>query len=211
MTVWDVGRARDVAEEHLADALPGRWAHVQGVAGRAREVTVALDSHEAEVLVAAAWLHDIGYAPVLQRTGAHQLDGAALLQLAGQERLAALVAHHSESRFELGLVGLEEELAAYADEDSAVSQALTYCDLTIGPDGFPVEPWERLDEIRERYGDEHVYVRAQELALPSLYLALAHTEMRLYTPYQPDLQQQSRIDKLTQSLEVLSSRRNQGG
>ena len=96
-TTWHQDRARDVAETHLAGSSPERWAHVRGVAARARLVASVLDPTEGAVLIAAAWLHDIGYAPALRRTGAHQLDGGAFLRDAGQERLAALVAHHTES------------------------------------------------------------------------------------------------------------------
>lgn len=34
-----------------------------------------------------------------------------------------------------------------------VADALTYCDMTIGPDGNPVEIEERLAEVIVRYGD----------------------------------------------------------
>lgn len=174
-----IGWARSLAAAHLARQLPARWSHVQGVARRAGEVAPALDPEDAAVLVAAAWLHDVGYAPELRRTGAHQLDGGALLRGLGEERLAALVAHHSESRFELALMGLEGQLDAYADEDSPVSEGLTYCDLTTSPTGTPVDPEERLTEIRGRYGDGHVYVRAQRVALPHLLGAVTATRRRL--------------------------------
>lgn len=205
--VWDPDRAREVAGAHLAMEHPGRWAHVRGVAARAGQVAAALDPVEGGVLVAAAWLHDIGYAPALRRTGAHQLDGAAFLREAGQERLAALVAHHSESRFELGLLGLAEQLAIYADEDSSLSQALTYCDVTTGPDGSPVELWERLDEIRERYGAEHVRVRAQDLARPYVHLAVSETELRLPDRLRTPPANEKTVEGLRQSLEALRASR----
>src|SRR6476469_1516238 len=44
------------------DPLPRRWAHVQGVAARARGLVPVLGA-DADLLEAAAWLHDIGYAP----------------------------------------------------------------------------------------------------------------------------------------------------
>ena len=58
--------------------------------------------------VAAAYLHDIGYAPELRRTGLHQLDGARYIRSHGAERVARLVAHHSEARFEIRLRGFSE-------------------------------------------------------------------------------------------------------
>ena len=58
-------RAQEMARGFLAEALPRRWAHVQGVAGKAQRVAVSLALSEA--LVAAAWLHDVGYAPDAER------------------------------------------------------------------------------------------------------------------------------------------------
>lgn len=57
--------ARDVAQGLLAEALPRRWAHVQGVAKKAEGVAASLALSD-EALVAAAWLHDVGYAPESQ-------------------------------------------------------------------------------------------------------------------------------------------------
>lgn len=207
VTIWDPDRARGMAAAHLATRVPDRWAHARGAAARARQVASALDPIEGAVLTAAAWLHDIGYAPALRRTGAHQLDGAAFLREAGQERLAALVAHHSESRFELGLLGLADRLATYADEDSAVSQALTYCDVMTGPDGSPLELWEALDEVRERYGAEHVRVRAQDLARPYVHLAVADTELRLPDRLRTPPAQETTTEYLRQSLEAMRAAR----
>jgi hypothetical protein len=54
----------------------------------------ALGPDDREILVAAAWLHDIGYAPGLAETGFHPLDGARWLRTAGfGDRLAGLVAY----------------------------------------------------------------------------------------------------------------------
>ena len=50
----------------LQEPLPRRLAHVQGVADRARSLAPVLGA-DADLLEAAAWLHDIGYAPGLAR------------------------------------------------------------------------------------------------------------------------------------------------
>ena len=63
-----------LAQELLHEPLPRRWAHVRGVAARARSLAPVLGA-DADLLEAAAWLHDIGYAPGLAATGLHQLDG----------------------------------------------------------------------------------------------------------------------------------------
>src|SRR5262245_41246668 len=53
---WAETTARDL----LADPLPRRWAHTQGVAATARTLASLLGA-DAGLLLAAAWLHDIGY------------------------------------------------------------------------------------------------------------------------------------------------------
>ena len=53
--------AAELAEMHLAP-LGRRWLHVQAVAEKARVVAVTFDSNAADLLVASAYLHDVGYA-----------------------------------------------------------------------------------------------------------------------------------------------------
>jgi HD superfamily phosphodiesterase len=77
--VKDVERARVLAERLLAAQLPDRWRHVQGVAAWAEEVSKRVGVMSADLL-AAAWLHDIGYAPNLVSTGLHPLDGVRYLR-----------------------------------------------------------------------------------------------------------------------------------
>ncbi len=99
--------AQDLARTLLAKTLPRRWAHVQGVAARARSLAPALGP-DADVIEAAAWLHDIGYLPGLAATGLHGLDGARHLrdaQHAGP-MLCRLVAHHSRAVIEAEERGL---------------------------------------------------------------------------------------------------------
>jgi HD superfamily phosphodiesterase len=96
--------------ERLLSPLGDRWKHVRAVGECAREVSAILDQEDRRYLVGAAYLHDIGYAPDLQRTGLHQLDGARYLRSLGADRLARLVAHHSEARFEIWLRGFATEL-----------------------------------------------------------------------------------------------------
>jgi hypothetical protein len=122
------------AEELLAP-LGDRWAHVRGVARQAAQVSVILPPGERDVLVAAAYLHDLGYAPSLVETGLHALDGARHLRALGHERLAGLVAYHSGSRREAELRGLLGELAEFEDEASDTAMALTYCDITTSATG----------------------------------------------------------------------------
>src|SRR5271170_2195439 len=79
LTSW----AEPLAWALLQQPLPRRWAHGQGVAARARSLAPILGT-DADLLEAAAWLHDIGYAPCLAATGLHALDGARYLRDARQ-------------------------------------------------------------------------------------------------------------------------------
>jgi hypothetical protein len=164
--------------ERLLSPLGDRWKHVRAVGECAREVSAVLDQEDRPYLVAAAYMHDIGYAPDLQRTGLHQLDGARYLRSLRAERLARLVAHHSEARFEIRLRGSGSELAAYEREESWVSDALTYCDLTTGPTGLPMTFEDRVAEVEQRYGDGEI-VDALRQATRYLVGAIERTEDRL--------------------------------
>ncbi len=156
-----------------------RWQHTEGVARQARRVASALPAQEGEVLVAAAYLHDVGYAPSLNATGFHPLDGARHVASRGMPRLAGLVAYHSGARSEAELRGLLAELGEFLEEASATAEALTYCDMTTGPAGEPVTVHERLTEVERRYGTEDVVSRSVRLAGNSIRAAVSRTEQRL--------------------------------
>jgi HD domain len=171
--------------ERLLSPLGDRWKHVRAVGDCARRVSAILDQEDRRYLVAAAYLHDIGYVPGLHRTSLHQLDGARYIRSLGAERLARLVAHHSEARFEIRLRGFATELAAYEREQSWVSDALTYCDLTTGPTGLPMTFEDRIAEVEQRYGEGEI-VDALRQATPYLRGAIARTENRLrHRKWQP--------------------------
>jgi hypothetical protein len=161
--------ARQLAVQELAVVLPRRWRHVQAVATQAERLS-RLPDVAGELLVAAAWLHDIGYGPRLASTGFHPLDGARFLRDKGAgDRLASLVAHHSCAVHEARVRGLEEVLVAeFGREDSPTYDALVFCDLTTGPDGEPLTYQARMDEIGQRYGPAHEVTRALDLARADL-------------------------------------------
>src|SRR5512138_867069 len=125
----DVYCARDLAQRLLGE-LPERWRHTIGVARRAEWVASTVGSRaEREVLLAAAWLHDIGYAAELRDTGFHPIDGARYLEAAGwPSRIVALVAHHSAALYVARAKGLGDQLAHFSRESSPVSDALIYAD-----------------------------------------------------------------------------------
>ena len=130
----DVSGARELAFR-LLHGDPDRWLHVQAVAARAGELRPAVAAADGALLVTAAWLHDIGYAPALRETGFHPLDGARYLERIGYPREAALVAHHSGARFVAEVRGLVEQLAGFAFVEDALTDALTYADQTVGRAG----------------------------------------------------------------------------
>ena len=104
--------AEQLSQALLQELLPRRWAHVQGVATRARSLAPILGA-DADLLEAAAWLHDIGYTPGLAATGLHALDGARYLRDAQQAdaMVCGLVAHHSCAIVEAGERGLADVLS----------------------------------------------------------------------------------------------------
>jgi predicted hydrolase (HD superfamily) len=180
--VANVEEAARLAEIKLAKTLPRRWRHVRSVARRARWVTKQLAL--SDDLVAAAWLHDIGYAPDLVETGFHPLDGARYLRRAGLDgQVVSLVAYHSCAQIEADVRGLAKELASeFTPADSSLTEALLYCDMTTGPDGDYVRSAERLVEIRGRYGPDHEVTRFVERAASEILTIAGHVEELLAQP-----------------------------
>jgi hypothetical protein len=172
--------AQHCARELLQQPLPRRWAHVQGVAARARELAPVLGA-DADLLEAAAWLHDIGYAPGLAATGLHQLDGARYLRDAqhADTMLCRLVAHHSCALIEAGERGLADVLSSEFDPaPDVLASVLTCCDMTTSPDSEPVPVGRRLAEIHDRYGPGHLVSRSIGRATPMILRAVEQVHDR---------------------------------
>ncbi|MFC4857649.1 three-helix bundle dimerization domain-containing protein [Actinophytocola glycyrrhizae] len=168
------------ARNLLAGELPRRWAHTWGVARRAQQIAPAFPAGDREVLVASAWLHDIGYAAEVTVTGMHQVDGARYLVGRGVPfRVAALVAHHAGAAAVAEFTGLAEALAVYDDEQGPVRDALWYCDMTTSPDGRPVTFRERMAELRRRRSADDPVVRALAVNEVERAAAVHRTEERL--------------------------------
>lgn len=173
--------ARDLAERLLAEPLPRRWAHTQGVAAQARTLAPILGD-DADLVEAAAWLHDIGYSPALVVTDFHPLDGGRYLRDTehADERLSRLVAHHSCAVIEAEQRSIATELCQeFPPVPADLADALTYCDMTTGPDGSRLDARDRLAEIVSRYGEGHVVTAFINRARPSLLAAVGHTRDRL--------------------------------
>jgi HD domain len=170
LSAWAERLARTLLER----AMPRRWAHVQGVAARARSLAPTI-GEDAELLVAAAWLHDIGYLPELARTGLHGLDGARYLRDVhhADPMLCRLVAHHSCAIIEAEERGLADLLRHEFDPAlDRLAGALTFCDMTTSPDGEQVHVRRRLAEIHDRYGSGHLVSRSIRRATPLIMQAV---------------------------------------
>ncbi|MCV0384768.1 MAG: hypothetical protein K5799_15205 [Erythrobacter sp.] len=151
--------ARRLAEECLATSHPDRWRHVQGVAARAVEVSQSGAGDDP--VVSAAWLHDVGYAPVARESGLHALDGARYLAgLGAAPVVVSLVAFHTGAEYEAEERGLARELAAVPRPEQGLLDALILSDLTVSPTGEPVAVNARLDEIVARYSADDPVHRA---------------------------------------------------
>ena len=157
--------SKTLAKKMLA-MLPERLAHVVGVAR-----TAATQHHVVEIdeLVAAAWLHDVGYAPSIAFTGFHPLDGARYLQSVGYPDLVvSLVAFHSEATAEAEERGLLTELLEFALPPVDLLDELTFADMTTGRDGSATSIDIRLGEVFERYEQSDAVFRAVSRSEPSL-------------------------------------------
>ncbi|MEV5718504.1 HD domain-containing protein [Amycolatopsis mediterranei] len=166
--------------ERLVAPLGQRWVHVQAVAARGAQLGPAVAVDERETLVAAAWLHDIGYSSEINHTGFHPLDGARFLQNAGwPEDVVNLVAHHSGARFEAEQRGMSAELEEFPFEDSPLLDALVVADLTTGPQGQLLAYDERIAEILKRYPQGDPVHKTWLIAAPILKESFRRVESRL--------------------------------
>lgn len=165
VTVHD---ARDIAQVVLGDN-PRRWRHTIGVARRAEQLAVLAGPGDRDILLAAAWLHDIGHAEELVDTGFPPVDGARFLDRhRWPARISALVAHHSGASFIATARGLADALAPYPAEMTVVSDLLAYSDQTVGPDGQPMSVDDRLADMLHRHGPDSPNARAHRLRAPYL-------------------------------------------
>nr|WSX20184.1 HD domain-containing protein [Streptomyces tubercidicus] len=174
-------QAFTLAESMLAEPLPRRWSHSLGVAKRAATLRPIL-GRDADLLEAAAVLHDVGYSPSIATTGFHPLDGARFLrnQESFDDRVVRLVAHHSCALLEAEERGLRDELAGeFEMEQPALVDALIFCDMTTTPDGGHTKPTDRLDEIVSRYGPDTIVGRFIQRAAPEIHAAAYRVEERL--------------------------------
>ena len=165
--------AAELAEQLLAEALPDRWAHSHGVGLYARELGWLAGEH-ADALEAAAFLHDIGYAPTVRETGFHPLDSARYLRdrTDASPLICMLVANHTGALIEgrhRGLSGvIESEFPIGASPNREPTALITHCDLSVGPTGSRISAVTRLREIANRYAPDHPVNRSINESKPLL-------------------------------------------
>ena len=175
----DIGEARSLARDFLAEELPRRWSHVQGVAAQAERVAADLGL-DCRLLVSAAWLHDVGYGPRLASNGFHALDGARYLRSSGwADNVCELVAHHTSARVEAHRRGLGEMLCTeFQDRPGPERDALWAADATTGPDGERLTLDERVAEVLDRYGADQLVAQCMQQIHPDLAAAVQCTRAR---------------------------------
>jgi putative nucleotidyltransferase with HDIG domain len=180
-----VARAADLTR-YLLYSDPDRLAHSQAVARRAEFLAFTVDQESAPLLLAAAWLHDIGYAPGLRNTGYHPIDGAHHLQSIGwPPAIYNQVAHHSGARFVATVMQLDRQLDPYPFSQNALSDALTVADQTTGPHGEAVTVEERMSDMLRRHGPNSPNALADPLRERYIRAAATRVAERLESPGVP--------------------------
>ncbi|MET8519768.1 HDIG domain-containing metalloprotein [Nocardioides sp. NPDC004968] len=175
-TNLDAARAE---AQRLVEPLGRRWMHLQAVGRCAEGVADALALDRLS-FPAAAWLHDIGYAPELIDTGMHAIDGARYLARQGWDPLiVSMVAHHSCALLEAAERDLSDALNDFERPPADYEDAICFCDMTNGPAGDPVAASDRLDEIEVRYGPDHLVTRFIRKARPEILGSVSRVQDRL--------------------------------
>ena len=146
-------------------ASPARLAHVLTVASHVRETAERLDATgsvciDVDYAYRAALLHDIGYAPELQETGFHPIDGARYLERRGYPTIAADIICHSNSPELARLRGLPP----ISVSTSLVAELITYWDVQVAQGGIVMTYADRMSEIRARHSAQSDVCRAHEIA-----------------------------------------------
>lgn len=166
--------AQALAERQLSASLPQRWRHVQAVAAEAGRLCdeLNIDRH---IVVSAAWLHDIGYAPTFADTGFHPLDGARYLRAQGwEDEICRLVAHHTDAAKHADAEGLAGQLRTeFAEVNGLAQDVLWTADATTGPSGERLTLDGRIAEISNRYGSDHPITERMTASRPALEAAIA--------------------------------------
>jgi hypothetical protein len=173
-----VTRARSLAEQRLSGE-PRRWSHVQGVASKATVVAPIVEPEHADAIVAASWLHDVGYALDIALTGFHPVDGARFAMDAGMPDLVVrLIAFHTGADFEAQQRGLLAELREFTRPPMDILDIVTFVDMTTSPTGEPIDARDRVAEILTRYEPEDPVFDAVSRSASELLAAVERVDGR---------------------------------
>ena len=146
----------------------------------AEDLATRLRLADRELLIAAAWLHDVGYAEPLAVTGFHPVDGASWVREQNfPETVVSLVAYHTAAEVEAEERGLSGALMLFAPPDPILLDALTFSDLSVGPEGGLVETEARVREILSRYPEGHPVHRSVSRSEPRLLATAGRVRDRL--------------------------------
>ena len=128
----------------VCEGAGGCSAAPAGLAARAQALVTTVPPSAADLLVAAAWLHNIGYTPRFETAG-FPLDGASYLTPGGLARSRLRPGRPSSgARFVARIRGLDDRFREFESVADASSDALTVADNTTAPDG-------RVVILDERY------------------------------------------------------------
>jgi hypothetical protein len=143
-----IREAETLARRLLSDDSD-RLAHCRYAAELAALAVDALGLQDAESIVAAAWLHDIGHASGLARTGFHPLDGALHLASEGWPHATVLlVAHHSHAAVLAPYFGVESQMAVLDHVPGEADDILAFADVRSGPTGMGTMYDQEFDQTR---------------------------------------------------------------
>ncbi len=129
--------SQDCARTLLESHAPSAWERSSLAAAQAARVVEALDRPRGEMIISAAWLHAIGEAPSIPRTGFAAVDGAVHLLAEGWPTpVVNLVAHQGQARLIAPAYDATERLALFDRIQGWPSDILDYS-ITMSLTGSP--------------------------------------------------------------------------
>lgn len=141
-----------------------RYLHILGVVQEMKELVsnLKIDSSVKNELIIAAYLHDIGYSHLLNRTKFHPLDGALFaFERKFSKSIVSAVLFHSGAEFDIKKLHpkysefFERYRDSLTEKDNLFIDLVTICDLHRSPKGEHVSYLERVEEIKDRFGERH--------------------------------------------------------
>ena len=152
---WLAERTAQQLARSLLGGLPDRWMHTQAAAAQALLVAAAVSPPERDLLIAAAWLHDIGYAAQLNETAFTRSTAPDSCARSARPGHGPRRSQTTPRRPAREARGRRDQLEAeFPRAGLLVSDALAYADMTAGPTGQRMTVPDRLVDIRLRHAAE---------------------------------------------------------